>query len=58
MNILDVGHVDFLERAHQIAKRPYIIVGLHFDQVSISSVVAWLGDYLIIFTYWGDECGT
>ncbi|KAL7989506.1 hypothetical protein Chor_012172 [Crotalus horridus] len=31
-DLFHVGHVDFLERAHQIAKRPYIIVGLHFDQ--------------------------
>ncbi|XP_070596237.1 ethanolamine-phosphate cytidylyltransferase isoform X3 [Erythrolamprus reginae] len=31
-DLFHVGHVDFLERVHQIAKRPYIIVGLHFDQ--------------------------
>ncbi|KAH0629412.1 hypothetical protein JD844_011470 [Phrynosoma platyrhinos] len=32
MHISDVGHVDFLEKVHQMAKQPYIIVGLHFDQ--------------------------
>ena len=30
----DIGHVDFLEAVHGLAERPYIIVGLHFDQVS------------------------
>lgn len=29
----DIGHVDFLEKVHQLAERPYIIAGLHFDQV-------------------------
>lgn len=32
----DIGHVDFLEAVHKLAEKPYIIVGLHFDQVSIS----------------------
>lgn len=26
--------MDFLEEVHKLAKRPYIIAGLHFDQVS------------------------
>jgi hypothetical protein len=30
----DIGHVDFLEKVHGLADRPYIIAGLHFDQVS------------------------
>lgn len=30
----DIGHVDFLEKVHGLAERPYIIAGLHFDQVS------------------------
>lgn len=30
----DIGHVDFLEEVHKLAKSPYVIVGLHFDQVS------------------------
>lgn len=30
----DIGHVDFLEAVHRLAEKPYIIVGLHFDQVS------------------------
>lgn len=29
----DIGHVDFLEAVHKLAENPYIIVGLHFDQV-------------------------
>ena len=31
----DIGHVDFLEAVHKLAEKPYIIVGLHFDQVSL-----------------------
>lgn len=30
----DIGHVDFLEKVHSLAERPYVIAGLHFDQVS------------------------
>lgn len=30
----DIGHVDFLEMVYKQAERPYVIVGLHFDQVS------------------------
>lgn len=30
----DIGHVDFLEMVYKQAEKPYIIVGLHFDQVS------------------------
>ncbi|KAJ6660389.1 hypothetical protein lerEdw1_017812 [Lerista edwardsae] len=31
-DLFHIGHVDFLEKVHQLAERPYIIVGLHFDQ--------------------------
>lgn len=31
---IDIGHVDFLEKVHKLADRPYVIAGLHFDQVS------------------------
>lgn len=31
---VDIGHVDFLQEVHKLAKRPYVIAGLHFDQVS------------------------
>lgn len=31
----DIGHVDFLEAVHKLAEKPYIIVGLHFDQASL-----------------------
>lgn len=34
----DVGHVDFLEKVHQLAEKPYIIAGLHFDQVCVEPV--------------------
>lgn len=30
----DIGHVDFLEKVHSLAERPYVIAGLHFDQVT------------------------
>lgn len=30
----DIGHVDFLEKVYGLAERPYVIAGLHFDQVS------------------------
>ncbi len=33
MTRIDIGHVDFLETVHKQAKKPYVIVGLHFDQV-------------------------
>lgn len=35
----DIGHVDFLEMVYKQAERPYVIVGLHFDQVAPRSVV-------------------
>lgn len=35
----DIGHVDFLEMVYKQAERPYVIVGLHFDQVSPSPVL-------------------
>lgn len=31
--LADIGHVDFLEMVCKQAERPYVIVGLHFDQV-------------------------
>uniref|UniRef100_A0A8C3EIF4 ethanolamine-phosphate cytidylyltransferase n=1 Tax=Corvus moneduloides TaxID=1196302 RepID=A0A8C3EIF4_CORMO len=31
-DLFHVGHVDFLEKVHQLAEKPYIIAGLHFDQ--------------------------
>lgn len=31
----DIGHVDFLEMVYKQAERPYVIVGLHFDQVQL-----------------------
>lgn len=31
----DIGHVDFLEMVYKQAERPYVIVGLHFDQVHL-----------------------
>lgn len=37
----DIGHVDFLEKVHGLAERPYVIAGLHFDQVSAPSPGSW-----------------
>nr|XP_042139193.1 ethanolamine-phosphate cytidylyltransferase isoform X5 [Peromyscus maniculatus bairdii] len=37
-DLFHIGHVDFLEKVHKLAKRPYIIAGLHFDQY-VSEVV-------------------
>uniref|UniRef100_A0A672YIE3 ethanolamine-phosphate cytidylyltransferase n=1 Tax=Sphaeramia orbicularis TaxID=375764 RepID=A0A672YIE3_9TELE len=34
-DLFHIGHVDFLEAVHKLADKPYIIVGLHFDQVSL-----------------------
>ncbi|XP_068606168.1 ethanolamine-phosphate cytidylyltransferase-like [Brachionichthys hirsutus] len=31
-DLFHIGHVDFLEAVHKLADKPYIIVGLHFDQ--------------------------
>nr|XP_045232391.1 ethanolamine-phosphate cytidylyltransferase isoform X1 [Macaca fascicularis] len=31
-DLFHIGHVDFLEKVHRLADRPYIIAGLHFDQ--------------------------
>ncbi|XP_033923236.1 ethanolamine-phosphate cytidylyltransferase isoform X2 [Melopsittacus undulatus] len=31
-DLFHIGHVDFLEKVHQLAEKPYIIIGLHFDQ--------------------------
>uniref|UniRef100_G3PAW2 ethanolamine-phosphate cytidylyltransferase n=1 Tax=Gasterosteus aculeatus aculeatus TaxID=481459 RepID=G3PAW2_GASAC len=31
-DLFHIGHVDFLEAVHKLAEKPYIIVGLHFDQ--------------------------
>lgn len=38
----DIGHVDFLEAVHKLAVKPYIIVGLHFDQVSLICMILQL----------------
>lgn len=43
----DIGHVDFLEKVHSLAEQPYVIAGLHFDQVSGHrgwGCVRWLGN--------------
>uniref|UniRef100_A0A8D2F230 ethanolamine-phosphate cytidylyltransferase n=1 Tax=Theropithecus gelada TaxID=9565 RepID=A0A8D2F230_THEGE len=37
-DLFHIGHVDFLEKVHRLADRPYIIAGLHFDQY-VSEVV-------------------
>uniref|UniRef100_A0AAX7VZE1 ethanolamine-phosphate cytidylyltransferase n=1 Tax=Astatotilapia calliptera TaxID=8154 RepID=A0AAX7VZE1_ASTCA len=37
-DLFHIGHVDFLEAVHKLAEKPYIIVGLHFDQY-VSEVV-------------------
>lgn len=31
----DIGHVDFLEMVYKQVEKPYVIVGLHFDQVHL-----------------------
>lgn len=31
-DLFHIGHIDFLEKVHSLAKKPYVIVGLHFDQ--------------------------
>uniref|UniRef100_A0A4W3KJI1 ethanolamine-phosphate cytidylyltransferase n=1 Tax=Callorhinchus milii TaxID=7868 RepID=A0A4W3KJI1_CALMI len=31
-DLFHIGHVDFLESVYNMAQRPYVIVGLHFDQ--------------------------
>ncbi|KAM9210662.1 ethanolamine-phosphate cytidylyltransferase isoform 2-T2 [Dugong dugon] len=31
-DLFHIGHVDFLEKVHRLAERPYVIAGLHFDQ--------------------------
>ncbi|KAB1265955.1 Ethanolamine-phosphate cytidylyltransferase [Camelus dromedarius] len=30
--LVNIGHVDFLEKVYGLAERPYVIAGLHFDQ--------------------------
>uniref|UniRef100_A0AAZ3SE45 ethanolamine-phosphate cytidylyltransferase n=1 Tax=Oncorhynchus tshawytscha TaxID=74940 RepID=A0AAZ3SE45_ONCTS len=37
-DLFHIGHVDFLETVYKQAERPYVIVGLHFDQY-VSEVV-------------------
>ncbi|RXM92584.1 Ethanolamine-phosphate cytidylyltransferase [Acipenser ruthenus] len=32
MTLKDIGHVDFLENVYKQSDKPYVIVGLHFDQ--------------------------
>ncbi len=47
----DIGHVDFLDAVSQLSEKPYVIVGLHFDQVS------WIQkkskEYTYIFNFLG-----
>ncbi|XP_063817287.1 ethanolamine-phosphate cytidylyltransferase isoform X2 [Pseudophryne corroboree] len=31
-DLFHIGHIDFLEKVHSLAQKPYVIVGLHFDQ--------------------------
>ncbi|XP_047006432.2 ethanolamine-phosphate cytidylyltransferase [Ictalurus punctatus] len=31
-DLFHIGHVDFLEAVHKLSDKPYVIVGLHFDQ--------------------------
>ncbi|XP_069809770.1 ethanolamine-phosphate cytidylyltransferase isoform X2 [Dendropsophus ebraccatus] len=31
-DLFHIGHIDFLEKVHSLAGKPYVIVGLHFDQ--------------------------
>lgn len=31
-DLFHIGHIDFLETVHSLAEKPYVIVGLHFDQ--------------------------
>uniref|UniRef100_A0A6Q2XRB5 ethanolamine-phosphate cytidylyltransferase n=1 Tax=Esox lucius TaxID=8010 RepID=A0A6Q2XRB5_ESOLU len=31
-DLFHIGHVDFLEAVYKLAEKPYVIVGLHFDQ--------------------------
>lgn len=38
----DIGHVDFLEMVYKQAEKPYVIVGLHFDQVRYICIEMWL----------------
>lgn len=50
VNSSDIGHVDFLEMVYKQAERPYIIVGLHFDQVCPGSGVT-----MSLFTYFARQ---
>ncbi|XP_068118457.1 ethanolamine-phosphate cytidylyltransferase isoform X3 [Hyperolius riggenbachi] len=31
-DLFHIGHIDFLDKVHSLAPKPYVIVGLHFDQ--------------------------
>lgn len=31
-DLFHIGHIDFLEKVYSLAEKPYVIVGLHFDQ--------------------------
>ncbi|XP_061741373.1 ethanolamine-phosphate cytidylyltransferase-like isoform X1 [Nerophis ophidion] len=31
-DLFHIGHVDFLRAAHKLSEKPYVVVGLHFDQ--------------------------
>uniref|UniRef100_A0A7N6F8G8 ethanolamine-phosphate cytidylyltransferase n=1 Tax=Anabas testudineus TaxID=64144 RepID=A0A7N6F8G8_ANATE len=37
-DLFHIGHVDFLEMVYKQAEKPYVIVGLHFDQVLNSPI--------------------
>lgn len=39
--------MDFLEAVHKLAEKPYIIVGLHFDQASLVCVLRGGGGGLV-----------
>uniref|UniRef100_A0A4W5RX63 ethanolamine-phosphate cytidylyltransferase n=1 Tax=Hucho hucho TaxID=62062 RepID=A0A4W5RX63_9TELE len=36
-DLFHIGHVDFLEAVSRLSDKPYVIVGLHFDQVGLTS---------------------
>uniref|UniRef100_A0A3B3ZI71 ethanolamine-phosphate cytidylyltransferase n=1 Tax=Periophthalmus magnuspinnatus TaxID=409849 RepID=A0A3B3ZI71_9GOBI len=41
-DLFHIGHVDFLEAVHKLSDKPYIIVGLHFDQVRVHSLIVYM----------------
>lgn len=48
----DIGHVDFLAKVHGLVERPYVIAGLHFDQVSAPRSWSW-GPWRRAWEPWG-----